>query len=221
VIPVTARAEDSWNKLAEALRTTRAACDGDVRFIADYDELTDESTKALRRICLGCPLYDACLAFAVAARPSGGVWAGRRYGGRAPTTGAATDGGPGAPGVNERRLVGPRHQRTHENPADRRLAFAANREEPGMKNPPTRGAMFAALAPTTPEELAEHDRQRAEVQRQHAAGLRLEQIVAIAQVDRIAAIVHAPTLAVVAAQDPAAAEVIRDACHRRLIELSR
>lgn len=90
-----------------------------------------------------------------------------------------------------------------------------------MKSLPTRGEMFAALAPKTEEELAVHDEERAAVRLQHAAGLNLEKIVAIASSTRIGAIVHASHLDALAEADPVAAEVIRDACHRRLIDLSR
>ncbi|MDQ1128285.1 hypothetical protein [Microbacterium sp. SORGH_AS_0888] len=85
---------------------------------------------------------------------------------------------------------------------------------------PTREQMFAALAPQTPEDYAAHERERQEVGRQHAVGLRLAQIVALASPTRIAAMVHAPHLAEVDATDPAAAEHIRNVCHQRLIELS-
>lgn len=86
---------------------------------------------------------------------------------------------------------------------------------------PAREVAFAALAPKTPEEHAEHDVERVVVGQQHAAGLRLAQIVAVAPLVRVAAIVHAPNLAATEALDPEAAEVIRSTCYRRLIELSQ
>lgn len=86
---------------------------------------------------------------------------------------------------------------------------------------PAREAAFAAIAPQTDEERAEQDLERVVVGQQHAAGLRLADIVAIAPLARVAAIVHAPHLAATEALDPEAAEVIRSTCYRRIIQLSQ
>ncbi len=101
MIPVRAKSAAAWSELAEALRTTRAACDGDSRFIADRDSLSSEDTAVLRRICLGCDLFNACHTFAEAGRPSGGVWAGRRYGGHADAAESTAGDAPDGPGLNE------------------------------------------------------------------------------------------------------------------------
>lgn len=61
--------------LGHALDRHRAACHGDARFIDD-----DVPAAALAPLCARCPVFVECLEYAVAARPNGGVWAGRRYG---------------------------------------------------------------------------------------------------------------------------------------------
>ncbi|MDQ1128284.1 WhiB family transcriptional regulator [Microbacterium sp. SORGH_AS_0888] len=101
MIGLTTKGARELRELHDALRTSSAACDGDERFIADHDELEHDEATALRRICLGCDLFDLCRAYAVKARPTGGVWAGRRYGGRPARKQSATGGAPGGPGVNE------------------------------------------------------------------------------------------------------------------------
>lgn len=64
-----------YEALHEAMQWHRPACRGDDRFTADLAPL-----DGLREICTGCPLRQPCGDYAAAARPAGGVWAGRRYG---------------------------------------------------------------------------------------------------------------------------------------------
>lgn len=122
MIGVSAKATAAWYALADAMRTTRAACDGDARFIADHDELGHEDTTALRRVCLGCLLYDLCRTYAVTDRPAGGVWAGRRYGGRPNAAEPAAGDAPRGPGVNESPRVVSEPLPTIETAADGRTA---------------------------------------------------------------------------------------------------
>lgn len=53
-------------------------CANDPRFI--QDELTELDRFQLRGLCRTCPLIEACQAYATAAKPKGGYWAGKHYG---------------------------------------------------------------------------------------------------------------------------------------------
>ncbi|MGV3714345.1 WhiB family transcriptional regulator [Pseudolysinimonas sp.] len=70
------RATDAYGELTRAMSKADVACLGDDRFVEDgypLDELTP--------ICHRCPLLAACRDYAAVAKPKGGVWAGRRWGG--------------------------------------------------------------------------------------------------------------------------------------------
>lgn len=60
--------------LVQAMGEVRPACRGDARFI---DDLTKPA--AVRDVCRACPLLNACREYATIVRPSGGIWAGRRW----------------------------------------------------------------------------------------------------------------------------------------------
>lgn len=69
------RGVDEYAALHEAMKRSAPACRGNDAFTADRvppDELT-----RLASICRACPVLSECDAFATAARPEAGVWAGR------------------------------------------------------------------------------------------------------------------------------------------------
>ncbi|MDL5350558.1 WhiB family transcriptional regulator [Microbacterium sp. zg-YB36] len=70
-----------WESLATALEGTKAACADDERFIRDREDMHADDLDHMRRICDGCPLFALCAAYANAAKPTGGFWAGD-YGSR-------------------------------------------------------------------------------------------------------------------------------------------
>ncbi|MCJ1708719.1 WhiB family transcriptional regulator [Microbacterium sp. VKM Ac-2923] len=57
-----------------ALEQFPAACAGDNRFTEDHPRAAE-----LLPVCLGCNVRAACAAFAAAARPEVGFWAGAAY----------------------------------------------------------------------------------------------------------------------------------------------
>ena len=65
-----------WDALEQAALQHTAACAGDKRFTDD-----DTNPADLAHVCARCPLFAECVEYATTARPPGGVWAGRRYGG--------------------------------------------------------------------------------------------------------------------------------------------
>jgi hypothetical protein len=66
--------------LVAAMDEQRPACRDDERFIDD-----DTLPEAVTAICSACALLAACRGYATAQRPTGGIWAGRRWG-RRPAT---------------------------------------------------------------------------------------------------------------------------------------
>lgn len=67
-------AEDALKALDLAMQDVDPACQGDGRFVLD-----DQPAHTLRYICNECPLIELCRAYAKAAKPPAGVWAGRRW----------------------------------------------------------------------------------------------------------------------------------------------
>ncbi|MET3510818.1 WhiB family transcriptional regulator [Plantibacter flavus] len=67
-------AADAYTALQDAMTRTDPECRDDGRFILD-----DQPADTLAYICERCPLIDLCRAYAATERPSGGVWAGRRW----------------------------------------------------------------------------------------------------------------------------------------------
>lgn len=65
-----------WDHLEQAALSHDALCAGDGRFTDD-----DTNPADLAPVCARCPLFAECVDYATAARPPGGVWAGRRYDG--------------------------------------------------------------------------------------------------------------------------------------------
>lgn len=61
--------------LIRAMEDTPPACDGLETFTRDKFMDHDE-TEIMRGICRECPLFDLCAAYAVAGKPSAGMWAG-------------------------------------------------------------------------------------------------------------------------------------------------
>lgn len=66
--------------LTDELQDTRPDCEDDDRFIAD-DPTLDERVE-LASICSACAVAAACEAYARAAKPRAGFWAGALYGRR-------------------------------------------------------------------------------------------------------------------------------------------
>ena len=61
--------------LIRAMEDTPPACDGLESFT--HDRFADpEQTGMMRGICRGCPLLELCRTFAIAGKPSAGMWAG-------------------------------------------------------------------------------------------------------------------------------------------------
>lgn len=69
------RASDAYDALQDAMRDEKPLCEGDARFV-------DDVTRAehVAELCAVCPLRGACLQYARAAHPTGGIWAGQRWG---------------------------------------------------------------------------------------------------------------------------------------------
>lgn len=74
-----ARAESGlpeYAALIAAFADETPACSGDDRFILDRENQTGNDIDAMRSICDACPVYALCDAYAAAAKPKGGFWAG-------------------------------------------------------------------------------------------------------------------------------------------------
>ncbi|MFF2387837.1 WhiB family transcriptional regulator [Agromyces sp. NPDC058104] len=65
---------EAYATLMAAAHRVRVNCLGDARFTSDQSGDVD-----LADICSGCPLLEACTAFATSERPAAGFWAGERY----------------------------------------------------------------------------------------------------------------------------------------------
>jgi hypothetical protein len=63
---------------------TDPACQEDGRFLLD-----DQPAETLTYLCLACDVFALCKAYAREVRPTGAVWAGKRY--RSDTTEESTD----------------------------------------------------------------------------------------------------------------------------------
>jgi hypothetical protein len=79
-----AKGNAEWQTLQAGIDETRPACVGDDRFILDDDQI---KAAELANVCNLCPLLAECAAYANAARPPAGIWAGKRW--RATKKGAA------------------------------------------------------------------------------------------------------------------------------------
>lgn len=78
-----ARAAAALDALGEVLGTVEPPCRGDDRSILDAGQLhRDEAAFLTAAICGVCPVRALCAAYAEAARPTAGLWAGRVYGTR-------------------------------------------------------------------------------------------------------------------------------------------
>lgn len=74
------RAGEAWQRLADAMEVHEPACRGIDLFTAD--DLTAADLRACAAVCAGCPLFPECDTYARIARPSAGVWAGKKRNGR-------------------------------------------------------------------------------------------------------------------------------------------
>jgi hypothetical protein len=69
-------ASDAYTALHSAMETTSPLCLDDDRFTMD-----ETDPRHVIELCQLCPLQAACRAFAIAARPTGAIYAGRRWSG--------------------------------------------------------------------------------------------------------------------------------------------
>ncbi len=83
---------------------------------------------------------------------------------------------------------------------------------------PTRERMFAALAPRTEQDRAEIAEATEIIRRQRAFGLSVPRIIRAGTRPVVAVLIG--WLPALDADDPAAAEQLRDLCHRRLVQLN-
>ncbi|TQK19109.1 transcription factor WhiB [Microbacterium sp. SLBN-154] len=72
------RADKAHERLLEGMVERTPGCKGIDAFTAD--RLTRDDIAALKPICTACDLRLLCAAYADAARPRVGFWAGRYYG---------------------------------------------------------------------------------------------------------------------------------------------
>lgn len=66
--------DSAYDVLMRAAASTKTPCRDDARFITD-----EIPADELAPTCGTCALFAPCEAYAVEAKPSGGVWAGRRW----------------------------------------------------------------------------------------------------------------------------------------------
>lgn len=81
------RGTQQYAALVAAYEHTKPACADDPRYIQDREDVDTTEQKDMTRICrTQCPLFDLCDAYATAAKPNGGMWAGRYCGRKERTT---------------------------------------------------------------------------------------------------------------------------------------
>lgn len=68
-----------WAALGEALKKTEPLCENDDRYVFEREDLHPDELAFMKRQCRTCPLADLCAAYAIKARPTGGMWAGSYY----------------------------------------------------------------------------------------------------------------------------------------------
>ena len=73
------RGAAEYRALTGALERVAPLCRDDWRFVHDANQIDDADRNRMRLICGGCPLKALCAAYADAARPPAGMWAGRYY----------------------------------------------------------------------------------------------------------------------------------------------
>jgi hypothetical protein len=69
-------ASDAYTALQSAMTETDPLCLDDNRFTMD-----ETDPRHVIELCQLCPLFAACKAYAIAARPKGAIYAGRRWSG--------------------------------------------------------------------------------------------------------------------------------------------
>ncbi|GAT74853.1 transcription factor WhiB [Microbacterium sp. HM58-2] len=70
-------AEDAWDALSDALENTTPACEG--RALFTVNRLSNDERALCKSICVRCPLFVLCDAYALAAKVESGFWAGHSY----------------------------------------------------------------------------------------------------------------------------------------------
>lgn len=71
---------EAWQQLIDAMEVHEPACRRIDLFTAD--DLTAADLRACAAVCAECPLFIECEQYARIARPSAGVWAGKKRNGR-------------------------------------------------------------------------------------------------------------------------------------------
>lgn len=74
-----ARGDTEYRALTDALADTNPPCASDWRYLADEHEVDDGDRLQMKAMCRSCPLVGLCAAYAAAARPEAGMWAGSYY----------------------------------------------------------------------------------------------------------------------------------------------
>lgn len=74
------RATDAWQQLVEAMEIHSPAC-LDIPLFTE-DDLSRADAAACAAVCADCPLFPECDTYRRVARPTAGVWAGKRCNGR-------------------------------------------------------------------------------------------------------------------------------------------
>jgi len=74
-----ARGASEYEALTRAMWTATPACLNDPRYTAEPEELDDSTQAEMRARCRGCEVVNQCAAFALAAKPRAGMWAGAFY----------------------------------------------------------------------------------------------------------------------------------------------
>ncbi|KAA9148571.1 hypothetical protein F6B41_02795 [Microbacterium lushaniae] len=70
------KGETEYAALLEAIKTEEPGCENDDRYILEPEQLHPDEITDMRATCTACPLLALCAAYADAARPTGGFWAG-------------------------------------------------------------------------------------------------------------------------------------------------
>lgn len=73
------RGDPEWIALQRAMQHDDPACVDMPEFVAEPEDIRPDTIQAMKRICRACPLAEPCAAYALAARPTGGMWAGTHY----------------------------------------------------------------------------------------------------------------------------------------------
>lgn len=88
--------EAAWLALDKALQDYSPPCTDDPLFTTD-DRLTPDDLGLMGSLCASCDVLAECRAYATAAKPGVGYWAGRKHGRAQRTARKTTDAGAVSP----------------------------------------------------------------------------------------------------------------------------